>query len=211
MKSELFTAYFQGFTMMASLIVAIGLQNAFVLRQGVKHQDVFLTVTICFLCDALLISIGAAGLGALFSSSHILALVISFGGCAFLVAYAIRALHAAKKTKGLDLKSAEKVSRANIILASFAVSLLNPHAILDTIVLVGGLAARYEDTARYMCALGAITASCIWFYSIGYGAKKLAPFLSKPKIWRIVDLIIGLMMLVLAFSFAKNGIQLLYS
>lgn len=194
---------------MAALIVAIGVQNAFVLRQGLKRQSVFIAATICFGCDVLLVGLGTAGLGALFAASRNLSLLVAFGGATFLFFYGMRSLHAAKKAEGLDLKAAEKASRTGIILTAFAVSLLNPHAILDTVVLVGGMAARYQGSAQLACAFGAVTASGVWFYSLAYGARWLAPVLTRPKIWRIIDLIIGLMMLTLAISLARDGMQLL--
>ncbi len=205
------TPAIKGFITMASLIVAIGVQNAFVLRQGVKHQSTFIAASICFGCDVLMVGLGTAGLGSLFASSHRLSLLVAFGGAAFLAFYGLRSLLAAKKAKGLDLKIADKASRAGTILTAFAVSLLNPHAILDTVVLVGGLAARYQGTARIACALGAVTASGAWFYSLAYGAKRLAPVLTKPKVWRVIDLVIGVMMLGLAISLAHDGVQLLRS
>jgi len=205
----MWVAYAKGFALMAGLIVAIGAQNAFVLRQGLMHRATFIVATICFLCDAALVTLGAFGLGALFAESRMLSLGVAFGGAAFLAFYGLRSVHAAKTAKGLDLASADKVSRASAILTSFAVSLLNPHVYIDTVMLVGGLAARYEGAARYACALGAISVSAIWFYGLGYGARWLAPVLAKPKIWRIMDLIIGLMMLALAAGLARDGVVLM--
>lgn len=201
--------YIKGFVTMAALIVAIGAQNAFVLRQGVKGHAVFMTATLAFLCDALLVTLGTTGLGALVSSHARLGAIISFSGAVFLFFYGLRSLHAARHAKGLDLKAVEKVSRANIALSALAFSLLNPHALIDTVVLVGGLAARYPDAARVACAIGAITASGIWFYGLAYGARWLAPILTKPKIWRVLDLIIGLMMLALAYGLTRDGLHLL--
>jgi L-lysine exporter family protein LysE/ArgO len=203
--------YGKGLATMAALIIAIGAQNAFVLRQGLKRQAVFITATICFACDALLVGSGAAGLGALFATSQVLRLGMTFGGAAFLTWYGLRSLHAAKTAKGLDLKSADKISRASAVLTAFAVSLLNPHVYVDTLMLVGGLAGRYEGAERIAFALGAISVSFVWFYGLAYGARWLAPVLTKPHIWRIMDLIIGLMMLVLAAGLAWDGIQPLRS
>ncbi|MGE3623660.1 MAG: LysE/ArgO family amino acid transporter, partial [Bdellovibrionales bacterium] len=201
------SAFAKGFVTMAALIMAIGVQNAFVLRQGLKREAVFTAATICFFGDMLMVVLGTAGLGALFAASPVLSLVIAFGGAAFLLYYGIRSLIAAKHAKGLDLGSAAKVSRASVALTAAAVSFLNPHAILDTVVLIGGLAGRYAEPARSLCALGAITASALWFYGIAYGARGLAPVLTKPKIWRLIDLIIGIMMLSLAFGLARDGLK----
>lgn len=202
-------AFTKGFVTMVTLIVAIGVQNAFVLRQGINRQATFVAATICFMCDVVLVSAGAAGLGALFAASRMLSLVIAFGGATFLAFYGLRALHAAKTAQGLDTKSGDAVPLRNTVMTALAVSLLNPHALLDTLVLAGGFAARYEGGLRLACALGSVTASGVWFYSLAYGARRLAPVLARPQVWRIIDLAIGLMMLSLAVSLAKDGINLL--
>jgi L-lysine exporter family protein LysE/ArgO len=202
-------AYGKGFVTMAALIVAIGVQNSFVLRQGLKRQSVFIVATICFLCDALMVTIGTAGLGALLAQSPILNMIIAFAGAAFLLVYGVRTLLAAKRAQGLDLAEADKASRASVIATALAVSFLNPHVILDTIVIIGGVTTRYEGLPRLLCALGAVTVSCLWFYGLAYGARSLAPILTKPKIWRLIDLIIGVMMLSLAFGLARDGYLLL--
>jgi L-lysine exporter family protein LysE/ArgO len=201
--------FLKGLLTMAALIIAIGVQNVFVLRQGVKRQSVFAASTICFLCDVALVTCGTLGLASLFSASSAISLLISWGGTLFLAFYGARALLAAHNATGLDLGSSKQLSSRNVILTAFAVSLLNPHALLDTIVIVGGQAAHYENLARICFALGAITASGIWFYGLGYGAGYLAPILSRPKVWRIIDLVIGLMMIALAVSLACDGIKLL--
>jgi L-lysine exporter family protein LysE/ArgO len=192
---------------MAGLIVGIGAQNAFVLRQGVKREGVFIVVGICFLCDAALVMIGAEGLGAAIAASRWFSLSMAGAGVAFLTWYGIRSLRAAKNAKGLDLGS--KASRKGIALTALAVSLLNPWVYIDTVGLVGGLAGRYEGTDRLICGLGAVTVSAIWFFAVGYGAGWVAPVLTKPKIWRIIDLVIGLMMLALAAGLARDGWLLL--
>lgn len=204
-----FVAYGKGLATMSGLILAIGAQNAFVLRQGLKRQAVFIVASICFLCDAALVGLGAIGLGALFAESRMLNLGVAFGGAGFLAFYGLRSLHAAKTAKGIDLSAADRVSRTSVVLTAFAVSLLNPHVYIDTVMLVGGLAARYEGAARVACALGAITVSAVWFYALAYGARWLAPVLTRPKIWRIIDLIIGVMMLSLAMGLARDGAMML--
>jgi len=195
----------KGLATMAALIVAIGVQNAFVLRQDVKREAVFMTASICLFFDALFVFLGTAGLGALIAASSRLNMLIAFGGAAFLLVYGIRSLWTAKKAQGLNLAGANKISRANIAATAVAVSALNPHVILDTIVIVGGTATRYEGASRIACAFGAVAMSAAWFYGLGYGAKELTPILTKPKIWRLIDLIIGLIMLSLAFGLARDG------
>jgi L-lysine exporter family protein LysE/ArgO len=206
---EWFAPYMKGLMTMAALIIAIGIQNAFVLRQGLQRRAAFLAASICFACDVLLVTFGTLGLGALFASSKMLSLVITFGGAAFLAFYGLRALHAAKTAKGIDLQKAASASAASIAFTALGVSLLNPHAIIDTVVLVGGMAARYQGVDQIACIAGAITASGVWFYSLAYGARSLAPILTRPKIWRVIDLIIGVMMLALAISLALDGLRLL--
>jgi L-lysine exporter family protein LysE/ArgO len=206
---DLWVIAIKGFVTMASLVVAIGIQNAFVLKQGIKRRAVFMSATICFLCDVLLVTLGTAGLGALLASNRLLQLTVALLGAAFLGFYGLRSLHAAKTAKGLDLKEGKQSSRTSVALTALSVSLLNPHALIDTIVLVGGLAARYQGAMQIACAFGAITASGLWFYSLAYGARWLAPILARPKIWRIIDLVVGLMMLSLAFGFADDGWKLL--
>jgi len=198
-------AFGKGFATMAALIVAIGIQNAFVLRQGVRRQAVFVTASICFVCDVVLVSIGTAGLGVMFAESMVLSILIAFGGAAFLTVYGVRALQAARHAKGLDVAHAAKATRKTAAAAALAVSLLNPHAILDTVVLVGGLAARYPEPERAACAIGGMTASGVWFYMLAYGARFLAPVLTKPKIWRFIDAAIGITMICLAFGLAHDG------
>jgi L-lysine exporter family protein LysE/ArgO len=202
------TPFLKGLATMAALIIAIGVQNAFVLRQGLKRQAAFTAATVCFLCDATLVTLGTAGLGAVISTSRSLSLLMAWGGAVFLAFYGLRSLYAARRAQGLDLKAVDRASRAGVIFTALAVSLLNPHAIIDTVVLVGGLAGRYEGVARIAYASGAVTASGVWFYGLAYGARGLAPILTKPKVWRIIDSIIGLMMLSLAIGLAWDGFQI---
>jgi L-lysine exporter family protein LysE/ArgO len=155
MSLDLVLAAAQGFALGASLIIAIGAQNAFVLRQGLRRQQVFLVTTICFLCDAVLIAVGA-------------------GGFAGLVA----------AVPGLPALAG----------ATLAVSLLNPHVYLDTVILLGSVAAQYPPPERIAFALGGIGASAVWFYGLGYGAARLAPVFAHPAAWRLLDLAIGTVM-----------------
>jgi L-lysine exporter family protein LysE/ArgO len=210
MFSELFAPYLKGLATMASLVVAIGVQNVFVLRQGLERRATFTAATICFLCDVFLVAIGTLGLATLFSASRFLTLLITLGGALFLLIYGARALRAAWKAKGLILNKSKVFSYKKTILTALAVSLLNPHALLDTIVIVGGFSAHYEGAARLACALGAMSASGIWFYSLAYGARYLAPLLSKPKIWRVIDLIIGLMMISLSANLGYDALHVLF-
>jgi L-lysine exporter family protein LysE/ArgO len=205
MSATFLTPYFSGLLTMAGLIVAIGVQNAFVLRQGLKRQAAFLTAGVCFLCDASLIAIGATGLGTLIAGHDSLRLMATIGGVLFLAIYGVRSCLAARHTKGLDLTDTTPLPKIKIITTALAVSLLNPHAILDTVVLIGGLAARYPGMGKTAFAVGAMSASLLWFYGLALGARWLAPALTKPKVWQVIDLIIGAMMLAFAASLARDA------
>ena len=209
MTDALLAPFIKGLILMGSLIIAIGMQNAFVLRQGVKQQYAFLAASICFSCDVLMVVLGTLGLGALLAASHFLSLVVAWGGALFLAFYALRFFHAAKTSQGLALHMTETPPLWETLTTAFAVSVLNPHAIIDTVVLVGGLAGRYQGAAQWACAIGAMTASGLWFYGLALGARWLAPLLAKPKVWRVIDGVIGIMMLGLAASLAHDGIKLL--
>jgi L-lysine exporter family protein LysE/ArgO len=189
-----------------SLIVAIGAQNAFILRQGLVRSHVFIVCLICALSDALLIAAGVAGLGTLVAQSPTLISAVTLGGAIFLAAYAFfafrRALHPGALKAG---KREDDLRRA--VIACLAFTFLNPHVYLDTVVLVGSLSAQYDGWARFAYAAGAILASFIWFFSLGYGARLLAPFFAKPAAWRVLDVGIGLVMSALAVGLVVRFAQ----
>jgi L-lysine exporter family protein LysE/ArgO len=199
-----FSPLISGFGLGASLIVAIGSQNAFVLRQGLKRQYVFAISTACFLCDSLLISLGAGGFSTLVASSPRLMQVALWGGVAFLFLYGLRSFAAAIKPGALDPSGDDSNagSLAQVILTTLMLSLLNPHAFLDTVVLLGSLAGHYSGTARLLFALGAMSASCVWFYGIGYGARVLTPLFQRPLAWRMLDILVGCTMWGIAANLA---------
>lgn len=183
-----------GFSLGASLIIAIGSQNAFVLRQGLKREYVFAVSTVCFLCDAVLIGLGAGGFGRLVAASPLLMGLTLWGGAAFLFLYGLRSFRSALSPGTLEATDGDEstfdgLSRA--ILTTLALSLLNPHVYLDTVLLLGSLAGRFSGDARLLFALGAMAASLVWFYGIGYGARVLAPLFRKPAAWRALDLLVG--------------------
>jgi L-lysine exporter family protein LysE/ArgO len=199
-SSALWPAALSGFLLGASLIMAIGAQNAFILRQGLLRQHVFVLSLICALSDALLIAAGVAGLGTLIATSPMLINVVTIGGAIFLFSYAViafrramkpEALHAAKKGEG-SLKAA--------IAACLAFTFLNPHVYLDTVVLLGFLSARYEGSARAAYGAGAAIASFVWFFGLGYGARLLEPIFARPAAWRVLDVLIGLVMAGIGLS-----------
>ncbi len=187
----------EGFFTSGSLIVAIGAQNAFVLKQGLMRHQVFMTALFCFISDSLLIILGVAGFGAVITSSKILLSLAKWGGVIFLTWYGFRAFRAAVSKEGGRLEVSKgplKPSLKETILILLAVSFLNPHVYLDTIVLIGSIGAQFEVQERPYFILGAVSASLIWFFGLCYGARGLARFFENPKSWKILDFSIGCIM-----------------
>ena len=191
------TTFLAGFSLGLSLILAIGAQNAFVLRQGLRREHVLATVLVCALSDAALIAAGVAGFGALARAVPWLEAAMRYGGAAFLIWYGLRNLRAAwRGGERLDTGGEARHSLRGVLLTILALTWLNPHVYLDTVVLLGSVSAQYPD--RLAFALGATTASFAFFFSLGYGARLLAPVFSRPAAWRLLDLIVGLTMLAIA-------------
>lgn len=182
-----------GFSLGASLIIAIGSQNAFVLRQGLRREYVFTVSTICFLCDMVLIALGAGGFGTVVASSPRLLVCALWGGAVFLFCYGLRSFWSAVRPEALaaDGESAGGEGLAAVVTTTLALSLLNPHVYLDTVLLLGSLAAQFSGHARVLFAVGAMAASLVWFYGIGYGARIFAPLFRKPVAWRVLDILVG--------------------
>jgi len=192
----MFAAFLPGFLLGLSLIVAIGAQNAFVLRQGLRREHVFAVCAVCAGSDALLIAAGVAGFGALVTALPWLAPVMRFGGAAFLLTYGLRSLWSSwRPHAGLDPARDEPRSLGVTLAMCLAFTWLNPHVYLDTVVLLGSISTRY---GRAGFALGAMTASCLFFFSLGYGARLLRPLFANPKAWRVLDAAIGITMALLA-------------
>jgi len=192
------TAFLPGFLLGSSLIVAIGAQNAFVLRQGVRREHVFAVALVCAVSDAVLIAAGVAGFGALITAVPWLAPVMRFGGAAFLLAYAMRSLWSAwRNTGALNPSDDVPKSLGATIITCLAFTWLNPHVYLDTVVLLGSVGAQYAGQ-RTAFALGAIISSFLFFFSLGYGARLLRPLFANPRAWRVLDALIGITMALLA-------------
>jgi len=185
-----------GFVLGLSLIVAIGAQNAFVLRQGLLRQHVLAVVLICAVSDAVLISVGVAGFGALATALPWLEPVMRYGGVAFLAVYGFRALRSAWTSSGVLKASGEAGSLKSALLTCLAFTWLNPHVYLDTVVLLGSISSQYPNKLAF--ALGGITASFVFFFSLGFGARLLAPFFARPLAWRILDALVGALMWAIA-------------
>jgi L-lysine exporter family protein LysE/ArgO len=190
------TSSLQGFTLGASLIIAIGGQNAFVLRQGLRKEHVLTVCTICFLCDALLILLGVGGFGRLVASSPGLMLAARWGGALFLFCYGVRAFLAAARHEVLSLNPSQQLvsGLTRAVATTLALTLLNPHVYLDTVVLLGSIAGQLPEQERLAFAAGAAVASMVWFYGLGYGARMLAPLFQKQAAWKILDVLIGVIM-----------------
>jgi L-lysine exporter family protein LysE/ArgO len=188
------TAFAQGWAMGAGLILAIGAQNALVLRQGLRREHVGAVVAVCTLSDWLLIALGVFGLGALIQASPLLLEAFRFGGGAFLLGYAaLAARRAWRPAAGLQA-AGNAASLGATLSAAFAFTYLNPHVYLDTVVLLGGLGARQPAELRAAFAAGAGLASAMWFGLLGFGAAAAAPWLARPATWRLLDAGVALLM-----------------
>jgi L-lysine exporter family protein LysE/ArgO len=184
-----------------SLIVAIGAQNAFVLRQGLKREHVGLMVLACAAADALLMIAGVAGMAALIGERPLLARVLAGAGGLFLLAYGLRALRQALAPGALRAGAGPALSQRAALLQLAGFTLLNPHVYLDTVLLVGSIGAQQPDAVhRGAFVAGAAGASLAWFAALGYGARWLAPWFERPRAWQLLDALIGLMMLAMAAS-----------
>lgn len=195
-----------GFATGLSLIVAIGAQNAFVLRQGIRRQHVLVVVLICALTDALLEVLGVAGIGFVVERAPVLLEMVRWGGVVFLLWYAWGAARRAMRPDALDASGAEtKDSLSKTVLACLAITYLNPHVYLDTMVLMGSIGNAQGNPGRWWFVLGGVIASLIWFTVLGYGARGLTRFFATPRSWQILDWIIAGTMLVIAARLAIEG------
>ena len=164
----MFTAFINGFALGASLIIAIGAQNAFILKQGLLRQHVFILCLICASADAALIAAGVGGLGTMVSSHPSLVTAVTLFGALFLAAYSFIAFRRALHASSMGV-SGEDTSLRQAIAACLAFTFLNPHVYLDTVLLLGGLSSRYEGDLRLSYGAGAVIASFVWFFGLGYG------------------------------------------
>ncbi|WP_151084134.1 LysE/ArgO family amino acid transporter [Nocardioides cynanchi] len=187
-----------------SLIVAIGAQNAFVLRQGMLRQYVGPVVVICAVSDLVLILAGVAGIGALVQHAPTALTVVRWLGVAFLTAYGVRSLWRARHAGALTPTGPEEPRLRGAVLQATALTWLNPHVYLDTVLLLGSIAAHDGPTDKWWFAAGACLGSIVWFSGLGYGARLLSPVLTRPRAWQVLDVLIGLTMLAIAWSLARG-------
>ena len=194
------TALAAGLGLGLSLIIAIGAQNAFVLRQGLRREHVFLVVAVCALSDAVLIAAGIAGLGALIHQVEWALVVVRIAGAIFLGWYGIRAAQRAVKPSALKAdEGGVGMSRVAALGTVLALTWLNPHVYLDTVLLLGSIGGTYGDN-RWWFGLGAVIGSIAWFSALGFGSRALRPLFAKPLAWRVLDVVIAVVMLGLAVS-----------
>lgn len=193
-------AFFQGFGIGAGLIAAIGAQNSFVLAQGVKKQYIFIVPLVCSIVDIVLIVAGTAGVGTFVSTHPQIAYYASIGGALFLSGYGLKSLYSAFSANILEKSATPNVGIRSIVLTTLALSLLNPHVYFDTIIMLGSISGQFAGGLRLFFALGACSASVLWFFALSLGGSMLEPFFRKPVSWRILDLSICMVMWTIAWS-----------
>lgn len=203
---NLLSAVFAGFALGGSLIVAIGAQNAFVLRMGLLRRHVFPLCLTCAVSDALLITLGVAGMGALVAANPGILKLLSLAGAVFLLAYAGLSVRRALAPEAIHVGGETPQSLGKAMVTVLTFTFLNPHVYLDTVALIGSFSASYRETARLLFGAGAVLASFVWFFGLGYGASLLTPFFAKPSAWRIFDSIIAIVMAALSFTLFRQAV-----
>jgi L-lysine exporter family protein LysE/ArgO len=194
-------AFVPGLLTGLSLIIAIGAQNAFVIRQGLTRKHVLLVVAICAISDAFLILLGVAGLGALIAGLPWLLEIIRWFGVAYLTWFGIRSIRSALKIQSLDASGVQSGSVKTVVLTSLGLTFLNPHVYLDTVILLGSIGNQFGPD-KWWFALGGVVASIVWFSSIGFGARAASRFMAKPVFWKVLDLVIAAIMFGIAIMLA---------
>jgi L-lysine exporter family protein LysE/ArgO len=202
------SAFITGLALSASLIIAIGAQNAFVLRQGLRREHVLAIVIFCAVADVLLIGVGVSGVAAVFGDSPLLTRLLTGGGALFLTWYSVQAFRNAFRPRHLqaEQEGGERTLRSTLAQAA-GFTFLNPHVYLDTVLLLGSIGARQPANARVWFIGGAVVASWAWFCSLGFGARLLAPLFAKPGAWRVLDFLIGLTMLALVVMLLTQALK----
>jgi L-lysine exporter family protein LysE/ArgO len=194
------SVYLTGLLLGGSLIIAIGSQNAYVLKQGLLKSHVFLICIICALSDALLITLGTSGIGKIVENHPNWLNAIKWFGAAYLILFGINSFRAALSNETLHSASDDTSQNTKTVVTTvLALTFLNPHVYLDTVLLIGSIASPYTADDRLLFTLGAVSASFIWFFSLGYGARLLIPLFSKPSSWKVLNIVIGLVMWWIAY------------
>lgn len=192
--------YLTGFAISAALIMAIGAQNLFVLRQGLKREHVRTIVLFCGCADAILIMAGVGGVGVLLGAMPQLMIALTIGGAVFLACYGIKAFQRMATPQAMSVTVQSSPNLAQVIGTTAAFTFLNPHVYLDTILLIGAAGSAQPPALRPVFVAGAVSASIIWFAALGYGARILAPFFARPVSWKLLDAVVGAVMLTLSAS-----------
>lgn len=201
--------FMQGLMLGFGLIVAIGAQNAFVLRQGLRGEHVRAVVLFCGVADCLLIAVGVLGMSQVLAGQPGLARALAWSGAAFLLAYGCMALRRAARTQRLEPAAAGRaMGRGAVLAQAAAFTLLNPHVYIDTVVLVGSIGAQHPGGLRGWFIAGAGTASLLWFHLLGHGARRLAPWFARPGAWRMLDAAVGVTMWVLAALLLRQAVSM---
>lgn len=191
----------QGFLLCASLIIAIGPQNLFLIQQGLRRRHLLITALLCTFFDLVLITVGVGGLGATLAADERWVTVTTLGGTAFLLGYGVRALHTATCCQPVLAPSPTAqggLSRKGTLLATASFAFLNPAAYIDTVLMIGGTSSHFSIDERLLFGMGAVSASALWFFALLYGSSRLAPLLRHPTAWRALDLVSGGTMIVAA-------------
>lgn len=199
--------FIQGFGTSAGLIVAIGAQNAFVLSQSVRGNHHVVIALICIICDAVFITVGVAGVGATVSANPGLSRWVTWGGAGFLVIYGYRSLRSAIGGGSLQISEQTDQPLRSVILTTLAVTLLNPHFYLDTVVLLGGISSQLHGEMRLIFWFGAVSASTLWFLCLSLGGGLLAPVFRTQLAWRILDMLICAIMWIIAASLIISDVS----
>jgi len=195
---------FTGLVTGLSLIVAIGAQNAYVLRQGLAREHIGVVVAICALSDLVLITAGVAGIGTLVERAGWVLDVVRWLGVAFLGWYGVTSLLRARRADALLAAATRTTGVRGVAIRAVALTWLNPHVYLDTVLLLGSIANHEGPSGRWWFALGACLASVLWFSGLGYGARRAGRFLSSPRAWQALDVLIGVTMLAIALMLARG-------
>lgn len=186
------------------LIIAIGAQNAFVLSQGVKRNHYIAIPLICAVCDALLITLGITGVGTLIAASETLSFFAGIGGALFLFFYGLGSFRSAIKGGSLESRTDRRIPFKKAVLTTLAVTLLNPHVYIDTVILLGSIAGQFKSPGHLYFGAGAVLVSFIWFFSLSLGGKLLAPLFTRTLSWRILDSSVGIIMWAIAVSIIRG-------
>ncbi len=195
------SAFTTGFALSATLIIAIGAQNAFVLRQGLRREHVLIIVAFCAMADLLLIGAGVAGLARVLGDAPRLTLALTAGGSIFLTWYGTRALVRARTVSSMSVsEDSSPISLRRAVAQAAGFTFLNPHVYLDTVLLMGSIGARQPSDLRLWFVGGAAAASGAWFTSLGFGARLLRPVFRTARAWQVLDTLVGITMLALALS-----------